>query len=137
MRFFTHENTTKKERKKEITRRIEMETIFRAREIAKARAALLLFLETPFYFLRLYATKESLHSTTIHDDSMRRNDQHAQVPKGTSETFSSLAVQPLWYIVSDQKSTNRSRIGFTRTGVESSPPSGYKSKAPRFSFSFH
>jgi len=55
----------------------------------EAPRALLLFLETPFYFLRLYATKRLL--STFYDDSMRRNDYTLQVPKGTSEAFSPLA----------------------------------------------
>lgn len=74
MRFFTHENN--KERKK--IRRIRgMETIFITR-FEEAPRALLLFLETPFYFLRRL-------------NSIRRNDYTLQVPKGTSEAFSSLA----------------------------------------------
>ena len=58
-----------------------METIFITR-FEEAPRALMLFLETPFYFLRLYATKRLL--STFYDYTL-------QVPKGTSEAFSSLA----------------------------------------------
>ena len=94
MRFFTHENTTKKERKKERTRRIE---IAKARvEIAKARAALLLFLETPFYFLRLYATKRLL--STFYDYTRRlyatKRLYATSTKRNKRSVFFSRSVQP-------------------------------------------
>ena len=139
VRFFTHENTTKKERKKEnnTTNTRNGDDIYdslsrsAARAFAISRDSFLLATtlcdeETPFYFLRLY-------TTTLCDETTIRYKYQKEQAKRFLLSLGSTA----WYIVSDQKSTNRSRIGFTRTGVESSPPSGYKSKAPRFSFSFH
>lgn len=66
MRFFTRKHN--KERKKIIRRIRGMETIFITR-FEEAPRVLLLFLETPFYFLRLYATKRLL--STFYDYTRR------------------------------------------------------------------
>ena len=95
VRFFTHENTRKKERKKIIRRIRGMETIFMTR-FEEAPRALLLFLETPFYFLRLYATKRLL--STFYDYTRRlyatKRLYATRTKRNKRSVFSPRSVQP-------------------------------------------
>lgn len=94
VRFFTHENN-KKERKKIIRRIRGMETIFITR-FEEAPRALLLFLETPFYFLRLYATKRLL--STFYDYTRRlyatKRLYATSTKRNKRSVFFSRSVQP-------------------------------------------
>ena len=93
VRFFTRKHN--KERKKIIRRIRGMETIFMTR-FEEAPRALLLFLETPFYFLRLYATKRLL--STFYDYTRRlyatKRLYATSTKRNKRSVFSPRSVQP-------------------------------------------
>lgn len=80
MRFFTHEN---KERKKENTAFNTTNGDDISTRFEEAPRALLLFLETPFYFLRLYTTKR-LYATSTKRNKRSVFSPRSVQPRGTS-----------------------------------------------------